>query len=176
MELIFAKSRPGIMGITLPEKDVPVEGRIDKRYLREKCAELPSVSEPEVVRHFTNLSKMNFSVDSNFNPLGSCTMTYNPKITEKIAALEACTGKPIVGFSGGRKFNRGNEHTYAVLEAIGAKYMHTSARYETLPCYAFEPYQVPGHSFVRAPMQSRCLLNVGVDEFDQECLAMSGSN
>ncbi|MCK5450346.1 MAG: aminomethyl-transferring glycine dehydrogenase subunit GcvPB [Candidatus Omnitrophica bacterium] len=88
MGLIFAKSRPGRTGVTLPLKDVPVECKLDKRYLRGKDAELPSVSEPEVVRHFTNLSKMNFSVDSNFYPLGSCTMKYNPKITEKIAAME----------------------------------------------------------------------------------------
>ncbi len=88
MELIFGISSSGRIGVTLPEKDVPTEGKIDKRYLREKDAELPSVSEPEVVRHFTNLSKMNFSVDSNFYPLGSCTMKYNPKITERIANLE----------------------------------------------------------------------------------------
>ncbi|MBD3380122.1 MAG: aminotransferase class V-fold PLP-dependent enzyme [Candidatus Omnitrophica bacterium] len=88
MELIFEKSRDGRHGVKLPDKDVPAEGRVPARLRREKDAELPSVSEPEVVRHFTNLSKMNFGVDSNFYPLGSCTMKYNPKFTEKIASSE----------------------------------------------------------------------------------------
>jgi len=76
------------MGVTLPKKDVPAKTGIEKKYRRGKDAELPCVSEPEVVRHFTNLSKMNFGVDSNFYPLGSCTMKYNPKFTEKIASSE----------------------------------------------------------------------------------------
>ncbi|MDD3088890.1 MAG: aminomethyl-transferring glycine dehydrogenase subunit GcvPB, partial [Candidatus Omnitrophica bacterium] len=59
-----------------------------EKYRRAKDASLPTVSEPEVVRHFTQLSKLNFGVDSNFYPLGSCTMKYNPKFTEKIAAMK----------------------------------------------------------------------------------------
>jgi len=89
MELIFDRSKPGKKGIRLPEKDVPVSGEIESKYKRKDLAELPQVSEPEVVRHFTNLSKKNYSIDSNFYPLGSCTMKYNPKITEKIAALDS---------------------------------------------------------------------------------------
>ena len=46
---------------------------------------MPEVGEPELVRHFTNLSRRNFSVDTNFYPLGSCTMKYNPKALEKAA-------------------------------------------------------------------------------------------
>jgi len=88
MELIFEKSRPGRKGLTLPERDVPAEAKLDPKYARKEDAELPCVSELDVVRHFTNLSKMNFGVDSNFYPLGSCTMKYNPKFTEKIAAME----------------------------------------------------------------------------------------
>ncbi len=88
MELIFSKSKQGKRGIKFPRVDVPVEVKIEPKYKREKLAELPSVSEPEVVRHFTNLSKKNFDVDSHFYPLGSCTMKYNPKITEKLASLE----------------------------------------------------------------------------------------
>ena len=91
MKLIFEKSNPGRRGTTLPKSDVPVECKIDSKYLRKKKANLPCVSEPETVRHFTNLSKMNFSIDSNFYPLGSCTMKYNPKFTEKIASSEAFT-------------------------------------------------------------------------------------
>ncbi|MDD4956905.1 MAG: aminomethyl-transferring glycine dehydrogenase subunit GcvPB [Candidatus Omnitrophica bacterium] len=91
MELIFEKSRSGRKGVTLPANDTGLESGLPSRYLREKGAELPSVSEPEVVRHFTGLSKMNFGVDSHFYPLGSCTMKYNPKFTEKIASYEKFT-------------------------------------------------------------------------------------
>ena len=91
MELIFTKSKPGKKGGTLPSKDIPVSAEVDPKYKRTRDAELPCVSEPEVVRHFTNLSKMNFGVDSHFYPLGSCTMKYNPKFTERIAALEEFT-------------------------------------------------------------------------------------
>ncbi|MDD5634299.1 MAG: aminomethyl-transferring glycine dehydrogenase subunit GcvPB [Candidatus Omnitrophica bacterium] len=91
MELIFERSKQGRMGITVPGKEVPSGKGIDPKYKRKSDAKLPSVSEPEVVRHFTNLSKRNFSVDSNFYPLGSCTMKYNPKITEKIAGFDQFT-------------------------------------------------------------------------------------
>ncbi len=106
--------------------------------------------------------------------------TYEEQLSKTLAkkqALEACIGKPIVGFSPeGGKFNRGNQNTFPVLREIGAKYVHTSARYETLPCYALEPYQVPEYNFVRVPMQSRCLWNVGANELDQTTLDMNGSN
>lgn len=88
MELIFEMSREGRRGVRFPEGDVPASAGIPAKYKRAKDAELPSVSELDVVRHFTNLSKLNFGVDSNFYPLGSCTMKYNPKFTEKIAAME----------------------------------------------------------------------------------------
>ncbi|MFH0839547.1 MAG: aminomethyl-transferring glycine dehydrogenase subunit GcvPB [Candidatus Omnitrophota bacterium] len=86
MKLIFEKSVRGRRGMSLPTPDVP-SAKIDSRYLRAKAAELPEVSELDLVRHFTNLSRMNFSVDTNFYPLGSCTMKYNPKFTETIANL-----------------------------------------------------------------------------------------
>ncbi|MFH1304957.1 MAG: aminomethyl-transferring glycine dehydrogenase subunit GcvPB, partial [Candidatus Omnitrophota bacterium] len=88
MELIFERSKPGKKGVKLPLKDVPAECRLDAGYKRSADAELPSISEPEVIRHFTRLAGMNFNVDANFYPLGSCTMKYNPKFTEKIAAFE----------------------------------------------------------------------------------------
>ena len=88
MELIFEKSKEGRKGYSLPEEDVPVRATLDPVYRRSREAELPSVTEHEVVRHFTNLSKMNFGVDSHFYPLGSCTMKYNPKFTEKLAGRE----------------------------------------------------------------------------------------
>ena len=83
MRLIFEKSIPGRCGIKLPAADVPQAKGLCGKYLRQNSARLPEVSELDVVRHFTNLSKMNFSVDAHFYPLGSCTMKYNPKFTEK---------------------------------------------------------------------------------------------
>ncbi|MFQ5952288.1 MAG: aminomethyl-transferring glycine dehydrogenase subunit GcvPB, partial [Candidatus Omnitrophota bacterium] len=88
MELIFEKSKEGRRGVKLPSSDVPAQVEVPSKFRRKKDATLPSASEPDAVRHFTNLSKMNFSIDSNFYPLGSCTMKYNPKFTEKIADLE----------------------------------------------------------------------------------------
>ena len=60
--------------------------------MRADAPALPEVSELDVVRHYTNLSQMNFGVDSGFYPLGSCTMKYNPKINEEIAAMPAFAG------------------------------------------------------------------------------------
>ena len=88
MELIFERSRDKRRGLTFSAKDTPASAEIPAKYRRAKDAELPSVSELDVVRHFTNLSKLNFGVDSHFYPLGSCTMKYNPKFTERIAAME----------------------------------------------------------------------------------------
>ena len=88
MQLIFEKSRPGRRGFALPEIDVPVSVGLAEKYCRKDAACLPEVSELDVVRHFSNLSRLNFSVDTNFYPLGSCTMKYNPKFTEEICALE----------------------------------------------------------------------------------------
>ena len=87
MKLIFEKSVPGRQGFKLPASDVPVKARIADKFLRKSAASLPEVSELDVVRHFTQLSQRNFSVDANFYPLGSCTMKYNPKFTEKAAAM-----------------------------------------------------------------------------------------
>ncbi len=88
MQLIFEKSIKGRKGLKLPACMVNNNLEFPKQYLRDKDVELPEVSELDVVRHYTNLSKLNFSVDSNFYPLGSCTMKYNPKFTEKIASLD----------------------------------------------------------------------------------------
>jgi len=88
MQLIFEKSIKGRKGLKLPVCMVNQDLEFPKQYLRKKDVELPEVSELDVVRHYTNLSRLNFSVDSNFYPLGSCTMKYNPKFTEKIASLD----------------------------------------------------------------------------------------
>jgi len=92
--LIFEKSRGGRRGCSLPECDVDkenLEKLIPRKYLRQGTLGLPQVSEPDVVRHFTRLSQQNMGVDTNFYPLGSCTMKYNPKINEDIANLPGFT-------------------------------------------------------------------------------------
>jgi glycine dehydrogenase subunit 2 len=91
-KLIFDLSRPGRRGHRLPLADVPVCATghlIAEKYIRKRDAELPEVAENEVVRHFTALSILNHHVDKAIYPLGSCTMKYNPKINEKLAALPA---------------------------------------------------------------------------------------
>jgi glycine dehydrogenase subunit 2 len=85
-QLIFELSSPGRRGYSLPSVDVPevpIDKLLDGAKLRARPAELPEVSEPDVVRHFTHLSKLNYSIDSGFYPLGSCTMKYNPKVNEQ---------------------------------------------------------------------------------------------
>lgn len=90
-KLIIEISKPGKCAYTLPKLDVPcsdLNEYIPENLLRKEQAELPQVSEVDVVRHFTNLSLKNYGVDTGFYPLGSCTMKYNPKINEELAALE----------------------------------------------------------------------------------------
>ena len=89
--LLFEKSRPGKEGIFVPQRKFPEKDFtkiISPDLQRKEPSDLPEVSEPELVRHFVNLSKKNFSVDTHFYPLGSCTMKYNPKIHEDVAALD----------------------------------------------------------------------------------------
>ena len=85
-KLIFELSKPGRIGFSLPECETGAN--IPAKLRRESELVLPEVSEPDVVRHYTNLSQMNFGVDTGFYPLGSCTMKYNTKINEEIASLD----------------------------------------------------------------------------------------
>src|SRR5258707_15096940 len=88
--LIFEIGAPGRRAATMPAMDVPTESpqsMIPEGMLRKEPAPLPEVSEIEIVRHYTHLSQRNFGVDTGFYPLGSCTMKYNPKLNEDIAAL-----------------------------------------------------------------------------------------
>ncbi|EHL2750896.1 aminomethyl-transferring glycine dehydrogenase subunit GcvPB, partial [Listeria monocytogenes] len=88
MPLVFERSIPGRIGFSLPESDVPetkASDYFEQAYIRSVPADLPELSELEIMRHYTNLSNHNFGVDSGFYPLGSCTMKYNPKINEKVA-------------------------------------------------------------------------------------------
>ncbi len=89
-ELIFELSKPGCSGAHLPPCDVPlrpVAELIPAEALASKPLPLPELGEPDIVRHFVNLSTLNMSVDTHFYPLGSCTMKYNPKRNERIAAM-----------------------------------------------------------------------------------------
>jgi len=89
--LSFEKSMPGRRGVTLPqerlEKTKPIDQMPDT-FRRKRPIIFPEMSEPEVVRHFVQLSKKNFSIDTHFYPLGSCSMKYNPKINEWAANMD----------------------------------------------------------------------------------------
>lgn len=89
--LVFELSKPGRVGYTLPEPIENIDVRIPEGLVRKEL-DLPELSEPEVVKHYTHLSEMNYGVDSGIYPLGSCTMKYNPKINEELA------GHPKVAF------------------------------------------------------------------------------
>ena len=90
-KLIFEKSKKDRIGFSLPPSDcseIRLEEIVNSKLLREKSLQLPEVSEPDVVRHYTNLSTKNHHIDKGFYPLGSCTMKYNPKINDIIANLD----------------------------------------------------------------------------------------
>jgi glycine dehydrogenase subunit 2 len=89
-QLIFERSVSGHRAAHLPstgDNSRPMTDYIPADLLRQKPAALPELAEIDVVRHFTRLSQLNFSIDTHFYPLGSCTMKYNPKINDKVAAL-----------------------------------------------------------------------------------------
>ena len=88
--LLWEISKPGRIGINLPSRDVPELD--EKKHLPDNMVRagengLPEVSEPQVVRHFVELSSKNHHVDKGLYPLGSCTMKYNPKLSERVAAF-----------------------------------------------------------------------------------------
>ena len=86
MQLIFEKSRPGRYAYSLPSYDLePAEPPAGLR--RQAPPRLPELAEPELLRHFTELSRRSFGVDNGFYPLGSCTMKHNPRVGERVAAL-----------------------------------------------------------------------------------------
>jgi glycine dehydrogenase subunit 2 len=89
---IYERSVPGRRAAVIdpagvPGGDVPLEDLIPASLLREKPAELPEISEPEIVRHYNRISRRNFDLDSGLYPLGSCPMKHNPRVNEKVAAL-----------------------------------------------------------------------------------------
>ena len=91
MKTIFAKSVSGRTACCLNSSAPKAEAMLPADLLRKNAPRLPECSELDVVRHFTQLSQLNYSVDANFYPLGSCTMKYNPKFMEYVAALPGFT-------------------------------------------------------------------------------------
>jgi Glycine cleavage system protein P (pyridoxal-binding), C-terminal domain len=92
--LIFEQSRKGRTAFSLPVLDVPekpLDQLIPSNYLRRSEPDFPEVSELQLIRHYTALSRRNFGVDNGFYPLGSCTMKYNPKVNEKVARFPGFT-------------------------------------------------------------------------------------
>ncbi len=85
-QLLMDRSVPGRIGATLPPLDVPEADLPATDLLRDEL-ELPEVSEGELVRYFSHLNQLNFSIDTHFYPLGSCTMKYNPKLNDEMASL-----------------------------------------------------------------------------------------
>jgi glycine cleavage system P protein (glycine dehydrogenase) subunit 2 len=88
---IYERSKPGRRAFVGPALDVPerpLDELIPAGLRRREAPRLPEVSEPEIVRHYNRLSKRNFDLDTGFYPLGSCTMKHNPKLHERVAALD----------------------------------------------------------------------------------------
>ena len=87
---LFERGAPGRKGYSLPDPEVPLrqgEEELPSHLLREDPPLLPEVSELDVIRHFTRLSQWNYSIDTGFYPLGSCTMKYNPRVNEEVARM-----------------------------------------------------------------------------------------
>ncbi|NIM11761.1 MAG: aminotransferase class V-fold PLP-dependent enzyme [Candidatus Aminicenantes bacterium] len=94
-ELIFDKSKDGKIGYSFSGTEFSDDLiALDPEQRRTDIEDFPQLSEVEIVRHYTNLSHLNHSVDSGFYPLGSCTMKYNPKINERIAELQEFSAHP----------------------------------------------------------------------------------
>ena len=103
--LIFEQSRTGRRALgQAPSAAAPLTD-IPERYLRRQAPQLPEVSEMQVVRHYTRLSQRNFSIDTHFYPLGSCTMKYNPRACNRLAMLPGFVNRhPLAPVSTGQGF------------------------------------------------------------------------
>jgi glycine dehydrogenase subunit 2 len=86
VRLIYEKSQLGRTAYSLPRPDLPALD-VPEELRREDAPRLPEIGELDLVRHFTELSTRNFGIDTGFYPLGSCTMKYNPRVNERVAAL-----------------------------------------------------------------------------------------
>ena len=86
MRLVYERSRPGRRAGRVPDPGVPA-AEVPAELRRASPPRLPEIAEPDLVRHFTELSTRTFGIDTGFYPLGSCTMKYNPRVNERAAAL-----------------------------------------------------------------------------------------
>mgnify|MGYP006158673085 FL=1 len=84
--LLMDRSINGRISFEVPISDVPNQKLPEEKHLRSQLP-LPELSQLEIIRYFSTLSQLNFSIDTNFYPLGSCTMKYNPKINDELASL-----------------------------------------------------------------------------------------
>ena len=147
--LLMERSVPGRTGVVLPASDVPPQPLPSPSFLRNDLS-LPEVSEPEVVQYFTNLSQRNFSIDTHFYPLGSCTMKYNPKINDEVAFLP--------GFAAAHPL-QGQEESQGALELLhrlqGSLGEITGLPEVSLSTLAGAHGELAGMLMVRAYHQSR---------------------
>jgi glycine dehydrogenase subunit 2 len=90
--LSFEKSRPTLPGPRLPGAGVETRARLAEVHRRRRPPALPRLSEPEIMRHYSRLASMNYSISEQFYPLGSCTMKYNPVLNEEAARLPGFAG------------------------------------------------------------------------------------
>ena len=91
-KLSIEKSVPGRRGVRFAPPEKPASAWLPESALRKTPPRLPEMSEFDVVRHYTRLSRLNYCLDAHLYPLGSCTMKYNPRANEEIAALEGFAG------------------------------------------------------------------------------------
>ena len=133
MQLIYEKSVTGRCTSEYPELDVPEESlsKLAGGILREKPAELPELAEVQVVRHYQELARRTIGVDDTFYPLGSCTMKYNPKVSEAVARMRGFAGlHPYVEFfraQGTMQMLRDLEHALCEITGMHAFSLHPMA-------------------------------------------------
>ena len=120
MKTIFELSKPGRQGCPPSHSDTSIQLDLEEKYCRGEDACLPEMTELDIVRHFTKLSRKNFSVDTNFYPLGSCTMKYNPRFSERAAADSGFAHlHPLLPqLSGGHQFVQGALHVIYEMEQL----------------------------------------------------------
>ena len=87
MKLLYEKSHPGRRAGAPSRPEGMAAAEVPPELAREEPPRLPELAEPDLMRHFTELSTRNFGIDTGFYPLGSCTMKHNPRINERLAAL-----------------------------------------------------------------------------------------